>query len=127
MLDRHEIPTHLGVQDRFFYGLTMTQLALLLLGGSSAWAAWSDWSILPPSPRAAVAVAILLLTLALALVRPARRSLPTWALVILRYTATPKRSVWRPRAPASAAGTAAGPGWAALSPCVAWAPTEGRP
>lgn len=126
MLDRHEIPTHLGVQDRFFYGLTMAQLALLLLGGSSAWAAWSDWQALPPVPRAAAAVAIMLLTLAVALVRPGGRGLPTWALVILRYTGTPKRSVWRPRAPARDTATAAGSGWAPLSPGVAWAPVEGR-
>lgn len=130
MLDRHEIPTHLGVRDRFLYGLTMGQLALLLLGASSAWATWSDWPTVPASLRAGVALATLLFTLVLALVRPGARGLVAWALVLLRYAATPKRSVWR-RTPATSAPQATDPRWASLAPRLAWAPApapaEGRP
>jgi hypothetical protein len=130
VLEHHQIPTHLAVADRFFYGLTMAQLALLLLGGSGAWATWSDWPALPGGLRAALALATLLGSLALALVRPAGRSLAVWALVLLRYAALPRRSVWRPRAPV-ADSRPGEPPWAPLAPPLAWAPApaagEGRP
>lgn len=97
MPSRHELPTHLHVQDRFLYGLTMPQLCVLLGGATMAAAAWRDGPVLPPNLRAAVAATVLLVAAALALVRPAGRSLARWGLVLLRYAAVPKTAVWRPR------------------------------
>ena len=37
---RHEIPTHLNVEDRALFGLSVRQLALLLAGCAAAYAAY---------------------------------------------------------------------------------------
>ena len=39
---RHEIPTHLNVEDRAVYGLSVRQLTYLVAGCSGAYGVWSD-------------------------------------------------------------------------------------
>ena len=96
-MDRHEIPTHLNVEDKAFAGLTMRQLMTAAVGLASG---------VRRGQRAAVAAAA-----------PARRGRPScwrrwrcsrsggrragpledWAFVLLRYWAIPRIAVWRPR------------------------------
>jgi hypothetical protein len=138
---RHQVPTHLDVEDRPFGGLTVRQLLCLAAGGAWAYAAWSAWPALPASIRLALAGACVLLPAALVAVRPAGRGLGAWALIAARYALAPRVAVWRPvpaqppeppaaggpphevappraGAPARAHGAEA---WVAWAPVAAWA------
>jgi len=95
-VDRHEIPTHLNVEDKAFAGLTMRQLMTAAVGLGLAYGVASE----PPLPMAirfAAAGVVLVLVTLLALWRPAGRPLEDWAFVLLRYWAVPRLAVWRPR------------------------------
>ena len=95
---RHEIPTHLDVQDRVILGLSARQTMLLMVGLAATYAAWSHLSVLPYLPTGvsvAAATACLLLTAAAVLVRPHGRGAEDWTFVLLRYAALPKTAAWR--------------------------------
>jgi hypothetical protein len=95
-MHRHEIPTHLNVEDRVIAGLSMRQLMIAVAGLSLAYAAFSE----PPVPFAVrlVGAGVLGLTTGLAVLwRPAGRPLEDWAFILLRYWALPRVAVWRPR------------------------------
>jgi hypothetical protein len=118
----HEIPTHLNVEDRAFYGLTARQVMWLTVGCAGGYGLWAQWPGLPGGLRLALAGVCVALALVLALVRPYGRGLDEWAFVVLHYAAIPKLSLWRPREPAPAAWRPAGPQWAELAPRVSWQP-----
>jgi hypothetical protein len=65
---RHEIPTHLNVEDRAFFGLSVRQVTHLMVGASTAYAVWNQWLWAPPGPRLFLAVLCFLTAAALALV-----------------------------------------------------------
>ena len=95
-MDRHEIPTHLNVEDKAFAGLTMRQLMTAAIGLALAYGAASE----PPWPMALRLVAAGLVLAAVALValwRPAGRPLEDWGFVLLRFWALPRVAVWSPR------------------------------
>ncbi len=95
-MDRHEIPTHLSVEDKAFAGLTMRQLMTAAVGLGLAYGAVSEPPI--PLPLRLIAAGLVLAAVALfALWRPAGRPLEDWAFVLLRYWAVPRVAVWRPR------------------------------
>lgn len=125
MDERHELPTHLGVEDRVLGDLTMRQLLLLLGGAATAYAAWQALPALAPGPRAALVAAALLGALALALIRPGDRGLGAWGVAVLRYAARPKTAVWRQRqmlvehAPVGIAD------WFPYLPQLAWGGADG--
>jgi hypothetical protein len=119
---RHEIPTHLNVEDRAFYGLTARQLMWLMVGCAGGYGLWTQWPDLPAGLRLALAGVCLALAVALALVRPQGRGLEEWAFVALHYAALPKVSAWRPREPQPAAWRPAGEHWAELAPRLRWQP-----
>ena len=96
-MERHEIPTHLNVPDHAYLGLTMRQLLTVAIGLALAYSAVSDVP-LPFTLRLAGAAGVLLVTAVLALWRPAGRAAEEWAFVLVRYWATPRVAVWRPRA-----------------------------
>jgi hypothetical protein len=125
-MTRHEIPTHLRVEDRAFYGLTARQLMWLTVGCAGGYGLWTQWPALPLVSRLALAAACLALATVLAFVRPHGRSLEDWAVVALRYAAIPRRSVWRPREPTLSVWRSDGPDWAELAPRPSWAPPAGR-
>ena len=106
---RHQVPTHLDVEDRPLYGLTVRQVLGIAAGGAWAYAVWSAGPPLPAPLRAALAAACVLVPAAVLAVRPAGRGLGSWALVALRHALGPRIAVWRP-APPPAAGTTAPPG-----------------
>ena len=95
-MDRHEIPTHLNVEDKAFAGLTMRQLMTAAVGLGLAYGAASEPPL--PLPLRLVAAGLVLAAMALvALWRPAGRPLEDWAFVLLRYWAVPRIATWRPR------------------------------
>ncbi|MDO8611522.1 MAG: PrgI family protein [Dehalococcoidia bacterium] len=95
-MDRHEIPTHLNVEDKAFGGLTMRQLMTAAVGLALAYGTASEPPF--PLPLRLVAAGLVLAVVALAaLWRPAGRPLEDWAFVLLRYWAVPRIAVWRPR------------------------------
>ena len=117
---RHEIPTHLNVEDKAFIGLSVRQLMNLIVGLSTAYAIWNGWPSLPLPVRATLAGACLLAALALTLVRPGGRPLEEWAFVALHYLATPKTSVWRPREPDLAEWRSGSGSWEELEARLSW-------
>lgn len=120
----HEIPTHLDVEDKAFFGLKLRQAMYLMSGLASSYGVLTgDW----PSTstlRLVLALFGFLGAAALALIQPLGRGLDEWAIVALRYSATPRRQVWRANAPRALSER--GPAdWAELAPGVRWH-EEGR-
>ena len=95
-MNRHEIPTHLNVEDKAFAGLTMRQLMTAAVGLGLAYGAASELPV-PILVRLVAAGVVLVAVALLALWRPADRPLEDWAFVLLRYWAVPRVAVWRPR------------------------------
>ena len=46
-LRRHEIPTHLDVEDRLVLGLTIRQILYLLIGGGLGYSLWEALHHMP--------------------------------------------------------------------------------
>ena len=95
-MQRHEVPTHLNIQDKAFAGLTMRQLMVAIIGLALAYSAISE-APLPLGVRLAAGATMLLLTAAISFWQPAGRSLEDWAFVLLRYVGIPRVVVWRVR------------------------------
>ncbi|HLI52215.1 MAG TPA: PrgI family protein [Thermomicrobiaceae bacterium] len=117
---RHQIPTHLNVEDKAFYGLTARQVMILIAGASSGYSLWNQSTALPMALRAGLAAVCLVLASAIALIHPQGRGLEEWAFVGLHYAALPKASVWRPRAFSLDESPNADVGWVALAPQPRW-------
>jgi hypothetical protein len=95
---RHEIPTHLDVQDRILGRLTTRDALFLIVGAAAAYALGTERSLsldvrVPLGAIAAIASA------ALALVRVGGRPLDDWLGSLVAYLFTPRRATWRPRSP----------------------------
>ena len=95
-MHRHEIPTHLNVADKAFLGLTMRQLLTAAIGLALAYGATSDLPV-PLLGRLLTGAVVLAGTGLLVLWRPHGRAAEEWAFVLLRFWATPRVAVWRPR------------------------------
>ncbi len=106
-MQRHEVPTHLNIEDKAFAGLTMRQLMVAIIDLALAYAAMSEVP-LPPPMRLGLGAAVLLWTAPFTLWQPAGRSLEDWAFVLLRYVSVPRIVVWRVRAPRLAESGGAG-------------------
>jgi hypothetical protein len=123
---RHEIPTHLDVEDRLLLGLPARRALALLAGLAFAYSLWHQWPGAPEALRAGLAGACVLVAATAAFVRPGGRGLEAWALLALRYAACRRASVWRSDAPAATAlrtdaPNPAAPGWEELAPRLDWA------
>lgn len=121
---RHEIPTHLTVEDKAFYGLSVRQVMYLTSGFSLGYGLWNQATNLPSEVRAILAVTCALAATVFALVRPAGRGLEEWALVLLRFTAIPRVSVWRPRERDANSPVLSEGAWADLAPRPSWKETR---
>ncbi len=119
---RHEIPTHLNVEDKAFVGLSVRQLMNLIVGLSTAYAIWNDWPGLSIPVRAGLAAACLIVAVVMTFVRPGGRPLEEWAFVGLHFLATPKLSVWRPREPDVADWRPGHGTWEELDARLSWQP-----
>src|SRR5262245_21926839 len=92
---RHELPTHLNVEDRAIWGLSVRQLSYLVGGVSAAYGLWTDQAALPDELRAALALLAFLTAAAFALVRPRGRALEEWAGAALHHALGARRALWR--------------------------------
>lgn len=120
---RHEIPTHLDVQDKVLLGLTARQAMHLLIGLAAAafvWTHLSSGDVLPLAARLAAAACWLCAAVVAALVRPHGRGVEEWAVVVLRYLATPRCAVWRPAPCPAPPGTPDGDADAAAAGSPDW-------
>jgi hypothetical protein len=90
-MQRHEIPTHLDVEDKLFAGLSARQLLILILGIGLGYSVWQRGHHLLPLPLAAILAALpVLASFALATLRPDDRPLEQWLLAFLRYHGLPR-------------------------------------
>lgn len=112
---RHELPTHLQVEDRLIAGLTIRQTLLLSAGVSLGYSLWRHLAGMQLSIQTALApthmtglTALLALAVRLALAalpagafalvalaHPADRPLEEWVVITLRYLTVPKTFIWR--------------------------------
>lgn len=122
MATRHEIPTHLNVEDKAFFGLSVRQTMNLTAGIAGTYGLWNQWPSLPVGVRGALAAASLALGLVMTLVRVYGRGLDQWVFVLLHYLMTPKTSLWRARPASREEAGAAATAWEDISPEVAWGP-----
>jgi hypothetical protein len=120
MAKHHEVPTHLNVEDKVLYGLTVRQFLYLLVGSSATYSVWDQLATLAGPLRIAPAIACAALTLAFALLRPADRPLEEWLAAALVYLASPRRAVWCPAEPRAADWYPAGDSWQELAPSPSW-------
>jgi hypothetical protein len=121
----HEVPTHLNVEDKVVFGLTVRQFLYLLVGSSASYALWEQAAALGDVVRYAAVAMSALTTLALALVRPADRALEEWLAAALVYGCCARKATWRPREPSAEDWRPAGASWQELTPSLAWAEDEG--
>lgn len=97
-MERHEVPTHLNIEDKAFAGLTMRQPMVAIIGLALALRG-NDRSAAAGARAPGSGAAALLWTAAFTLWQPAGRSLKEWAFVLLRYASVPRVVVWRVRTP----------------------------
>jgi PrgI family protein len=124
MLGKHEIPTHLEVEDKILFGLTVRQVLVLGFGLAIGYALWQhlgpSHTVTPgshflahaslsspvPAPLRILLAAIPFAGSAIiAFYRHGGRSAEDWMLAYARYLAAPKVSLWR-TLPASSARSA---------------------
>lgn len=123
---RHEIPTHLNVEDKAFYGFSVRQVMYLTVGFAGSYGLWNQWPDLALAVRIGIAAVCFSIAVALALIRPAGRGLEEWAFVALHYLALPKAGVWRVGEPDPAVWRPSASRWAELAPRVSWIPATNR-
>ncbi len=117
----HEVPTHLNVEDKVLFGLTVRQFLYVLVGCSAAYALWDQLGSSALGIRVIVVGLCASLTLALALLRPAGRALEEWLLAALLFAASPRRATWQSSEPDILDWRPVGRTWQELAPTAVWA------
>ncbi|MDE3075726.1 MAG: hypothetical protein KGJ86_09865 [Chloroflexota bacterium] len=117
---RHEIPTHLGVEDKAFYGLSVRQFMNLTAGFGGTYSLWNQWPDMPVGFKGALVALSLLVTIATTFVAPGGRPIEHWLLVLARYLLLRTRRVWKVREPDPAGWSVDQAGWADLQPRLTW-------
>jgi hypothetical protein len=117
---QHEIPTHLNVEDKVLFGLTVRQVLYLMVGCSIAYGVWGQTVQLAEPIRLALPMALALVAIAFALLRPAGRPLEEWLVAAVCFLATPRVSTWQTRAVLADNWDALGGDWRELSPTLDW-------
>jgi hypothetical protein len=118
---RHEVPTHLNVEDKVLFGLTVRQFLYLLVGSSAGYALWEQSAAVSDIVRVIGVGLCAASTLAFALLRPADRALEEWLAAALVFLALPRRSTWQPLEPDPADWRPANGAWQELAPSLVWA------
>ncbi len=98
-LTRHEIPTHLDVEDKALFGLSVRQVMSLIVGVSLAYGLWNQLPDLVLALRLGLAVVVFLAFAVVALLKPGQRPLEEWLFVVAHYASIPKLAVWYPTEP----------------------------
>lgn len=124
---QHEIPTHLDVEDKLLFGLTMRQFLYVLAGSSIAYGLWEQTVGALLLVRLAIAGVCLSVAVGLALLHPLGRPLEEWLLAGLLFASSPRSSSWRPREPDPADWRPASAAWHELAPNLMWANAEDEP
>jgi hypothetical protein len=126
MRRHHEVPTHLNVEDKVLFGLTVRQFLYMLVGSSVTYTLWEQSAGLTDPARIAIGVVCVLITLAFALLRPADRPLEEWLAAALVYAASPRHSTWQPVEPEVLDWRPSAGGWQELAPSLSWADDAGE-
>ena len=119
-LIRHEIPTHLNVEDKALFGLSVRQVMFLTVGLSLAYGLWNQLPDLILPLRLGLAALAFIPLVAVALLRPGGRPLEEWVFVAIHYAVVPRSSSWRPREPSLAEWRLQGSDWESLKPEPVW-------
>jgi hypothetical protein len=122
----HEVPTHLNVEDKVLFGLTVRQFLYMLVGSSVAYTIWEQSAALGDGARMCLGALCVMVTLAFALLRPAGRPLEEWLAAALVYAAAPRRSVWQLEEPRTSDWRPAAGGWQDLAPSPSWVEDDGQ-
>jgi hypothetical protein len=121
MRRHHEVPTHLNIEDKVLFGLTVRQFLYMLVGSSVTYTLWEQSAAVGDVVRISLAVVCIAVTLAFALLRPADRALEEWLAAALVYMGSPRRSIWQPVEPEPGSWRPAAGGWQELTPSLSWA------
>ena len=124
MTRQHEVPTHLNVEDKVVFGLTVRQFLYMLVGTSTSYTLWQQAVMLNEPLRIAVVALSILNTLAFALVRPAGRPLEEWMVAALVFVVTPRQATWQVREPDPLHWRPTRARWEELVPDLSWAEDE---
>ena len=124
MVMHHEVPTHLNVEDKVLFGLSVRQFLYVLVGSSASYTLWDQSSSLALGLRVAVVLVSVCVTLAFALLRPGDRLLEEWLAAALLYAASPRTCTWQPAEPDALDWHPTGAGWQELVPSLSWAEDE---
>lgn len=116
----HEIPTHLDVEDKVVFGLTVRQLLYLMVGFSLGYGLWDQPSVLPETVRLGLAGACVLAAALFALVRPLGRPLEQWLVAGVCFLAIPRQAVWGAADVDAADWRPAAGDWQEVAPSLAW-------
>ncbi len=116
----HEVPTHLDVEDKVLFGLTVRQFLYMLVGTSASYALWEQLVSAGDGVRIGATVVCVLITASFALLRPAGRALEDWLFAALFYLATPRSSTWRTAEPDAHDWRPASAAWQELVPSPTW-------
>jgi hypothetical protein len=120
------MPTHLNVEDKIVFGLSVRQFLYLLVGSSASYSLWEQSAGLGDLARVSLVAISGGTTLAFALLRLADRPLEEWLAALLVFVAAPKQAIWRPREPHAADWRLPGVGWQELAPSLAWLEDDGE-
>jgi hypothetical protein len=118
-MPRHEIPTHLDVQDRILGPLTARDALFLLTGAAAAYGLGTE-SRLPLDLRIPLGAVAATLSAVLALVRVDNRPLDEWLASLAAYLVTPRRATWRPCRTAAEPESREARGWRHRMPATRW-------
>src|SRR5262245_57861267 len=121
---RHEIPTHLNVEDKLLFGLTMRQFLYILVGSSVAYNLWEQTADLPAPMHVGIPAICALVGLAMALLRPLGRPLEEWLFAAALYIGRPRKSSWRIGEPDLSDWRPTNLGWQELAPDLVWIEPE---
>jgi hypothetical protein len=96
MMLRHEVPTHLDVEDKILFGLTVRQMLFLVVGVSAGYAIWNELKFLPHWLALVPALLMPLLAFVLAVFAPYGQPLESWVMAVMRHRFIPHVYVWFP-------------------------------
>ncbi len=119
-LTRHEIPTHLNVEDKALFGLSVRQVMFLIVGVSLAYGLWNELPDLILPLRLGMAIIVFLVFAAVALFRPGQRPIEEWLFVVAHYALVPRFAIWYPSEPPLVDWLFDGREWEELKPEPVW-------